>query len=366
MLRKRVGVALSGGVDSSVAAYLLREENYDVHGVFMRTWNADDDANPLSECPWYRDLEDARGVAERLGISFEVVNMFDQYKKSVVQDLVEGYKNGITPNPDMLCNRRVKFGALYEHVKSCGCEMIATGHYCKKIENPDGSHDICEGDDKNKDQSYFLAMLSQEQIGNALFPLGHHLKPQVRSIAGKLNLPTAAKRDSQGICFLGKVKIQDFLAKYIEDAPGEIVTADGKVIGLHRGLFRFTLGQRHGINVPSNRDNEHYVVVGKDMKNNALIVEIESESSDLLHRDEIVVCNLSFTNKPVEDGAKILAKPRYRDPSQEIIFKYLHKSETPIECAALVRFKKKQRALASGQVIAFYSGERLLGGGIYA
>jgi tRNA-specific 2-thiouridylase len=179
-------------------------------------------------------------------------------------------------------------------------------------------------------------------------------------------LPTAAKRDSQGICFLGKVKIQDFLAKYIQDLPGNIVTVDGKVIGSHRGLFRFTLGQRHGINVPSNRDNKHYVVVGKDMKNNALIVEIEHENSDLLYKNEIIVRNLNFTNKPVEDGVEILAKPRYRDTSQEIIFKYLHKSEAPIECTALIRFKERQRALASGQVIAFYSGERLLGGGIYA
>jgi tRNA-specific 2-thiouridylase len=365
MLRKRVGIALSGGVDSSVAAYLLREGNYDVRGVFMRTWNADDDTNPLSECPWRRDLEDARNVAAKLGIGFEVVNMFDRYKKYVVQDLVEGYRSGITPNPDVLCNARVKFGSLYEHVKSLGCEMIATGHYCKKVENSDGSCDICEGDDKNKDQSYFLAMLRQDQIVNALFPLGCYSKPQVRSIASKLNLPTAAKKDSQGICFLGKVKIQNFLANYIQDSPGDMITVDGRIVGSHRGLFRFTVGQRHGMNLPSNRDNEHYVVVGKDVKNNALIVEMESENSALLHKSEVIIRNLSFTNKPVEDGAEILAKPRYRDPSQEISFRYLRRSETFAECTALVRFKKKQRALASGQVIAFYSGERLLGGGIY-
>ncbi|MDR2720699.1 MAG: tRNA 2-thiouridine(34) synthase MnmA [Puniceicoccales bacterium] len=366
MLRERVGVALSGGVDSSVAAYLLLEKNYDVHGVFMRTWNADDDTNPLSECPWRRDLEDARNVATQLGISFEVVNMLNQYKRFVVQDLVDGYQGGITPNPDTLCNSKVKFGALYEHMKSRGCRMIATGHYCKKIKNPDGSYDIWEGDDKNKDQSYFLAMLSQDQIRNALFPLGNHFKPQVRSIANKLNLPTATKKDSQGICFLGKVKIQNFLAKYIQDLSGDIVTVDGKVIGAHRGLFRFTLGQRHGMNIPSNCDNKHYVVIGKNIKNNTLIVEIENENSALLYKNEIVVHNFCFTNKPIADGAEILAKPRYRDASQEIVFKYLHKSEISTKCTALIHFKEKQRALASGQTIAFYAGERLLGGGVYA
>jgi tRNA-specific 2-thiouridylase len=310
-------------------------------------------------------LDDARAVAEQLGISFEVVNMIDRYKEYVVKDLVDGYRSGITPNPDVLCNERIKFGALYEHVRSCGCEMIATGHYCKKVKSANGYWDIQEGDDKNKDQSYFLAMLSQDQIKNALFPLGTYAKPRVRSIASKLGLRTAAKKDSQGICFLGKIKIQDFLAQYIQDSPGDVVTIDGKVLGRHSGLFRFTVGQRHGLNIPSNRDNKHYVVVGKDVENNALIVEIESKHSSLLYKNEVIVRNLSFTNKPIGDGVKILAKPRYRDPSQEITFHYLHKSVHPTDCIVLVRFKKKQRALTNGQVIAFYSGECLLGGGIY-
>jgi tRNA-specific 2-thiouridylase len=365
MLRQRIGVALSGGVDSSVAAYLLKEKGYDLHGVFMRTWNADDDTEPLSDCPWRRDLEDARAVAKQLGISFEVVNMIDHYKEHVVKELVNGYQIGITPNPDVLCNKRVKFGALFDHIRSRSCEMIATGHYCKKVENPDGSCDIYEGDDKNKDQSYFLAMLSQDQIKDALFPLGIYDKLRVRSIASSLNLPTAAKKDSQGICFLGKVKIQDFLAQYIQDSPGDIVTIDGQVLGHHNGLFRFTSGQRHGMNIPSNRDNKHYVVIRKNLERNTLIVEIESESSKALYKSEVIVRNLNFTRKPIGDGVEILAKPRYRDPSQEVTFRYLHKLEMPAECVALIRFKEKQRALASGQIIAFYSGERLLGGGVY-
>jgi tRNA-specific 2-thiouridylase len=366
MLRKRVGVALSGGVDSSVAAYLLKEKGCDLHGVFMRTWNADDDVNPLSDCPWRRDMIDAQLVAEQLGISFEVVNMIGRYREQVVEDLVSGYRSGITPNPDMLCNQRIKFGALYEHVRSRGCALIATGHYCRKIENPDGSCDILEGVDGNKDQSYFLAMLSQKQIRNALFPLGTYTKPQVRAIASKLGLGTANKKDSQGICFLGKVKIQNFLTQYIPNSPGSIVTVDGRVIGQHSGLFKFTIGQRHGMAIPSNSEGNHYVVVGKNVESNALIVEIEDRNSDFLYKNEAIVRSISFTNKPIENNATILAKPRYRDPSQKIIIRYLPKSTFPSEDSAVVAFEVKQRALASGQTIAFYSGERLCGGGIYA
>lgn len=359
MLRERVGVALSGGVDSSVAAYLLKESGCELHGMFMRTWNADDSLYPLSMCPWRQDLEDARSVAEQLGIEFEVVNMIDRYRELVVKDLVDGYRNGVTPNPDVLCNQRVKFGALLKHAQGLGCTKIATGHYCRRVDNPDGTSDIFEGADKNKDQSYFLALLSQQQVQQAVFPIGKYDKPDVRSIANRLGLKTANKKDSQGICFLGKVKVQDFLAQYIEEIPGEIVTSDGQIIGEHHGLFRFTIGQRHGINIPSNRDNKHYVVVGKDLKKNRLIVEIEDPNSNLLYANEFRIRGLSFTNKPIQDNASILAKPRYRDPSQKITFQYID-SKT-----ALVRFETAQRALSSGQIIAFYDQERLLGGGIY-
>lgn len=360
MLREKIGVALSGGVDSSVAAYFLRGQGYELHGMFMRTWNADDSLYPLSTCPWRRDLEDAQSVAENLGIDFEVVNMIERYRELVVKELVDGYRNGITPNPDVLCNQRIKFGALLEHAQSIGCTKIATGHYCKRIDNSDGTSDIYEGDDKNKDQSYFLALLSQKQIKQAIFPIGTYDKPYVRMVANKLHLQTANKKDSQGICFLGKVKIQDFLAQYIVSTPGLIVDTGGKVIGEHNGLFRFTIGQRHGINVPSNCDNKHYVVVGKDLKQNKLIVELEDPNSKLLYKKELRVYGLSFTNHPISDGAHILAKPRYRDPSQKIIFRYIDSN------SAIIQFEHNQRALTSGQVIAFYDEERLIGGGIYA
>lgn len=359
MLRERVGVALSGGVDSSVAAYLLKEQGYELHGMFMRTWNADDAGSPLSDCPWKRDMEDARSVASKFKFEFEIVNMINHYKEFVVKEIVNGYRNGITPNPDILCNQLVKFGALLQHAKKRVCTKFATGHYCKKVQNKDGTFDIYEGDDKNKDQSYFLAMLSQEQVKNALFPIGTYKKSDVREIAKKLNLQTATKKDSQGICFLGKVQIQDFLSQYIQSLPGEIVTTTNKIIGEHNGLFRFTIGQRHGINIPSNIDNKHYVVIGKDLKNNRLIVEIEDENSKFLYKNEVIIHNLSFTNKSIKDNSMILAKPRYRDESQEINFNYINSN------SATVHFKNKQRALSSGQVIAFYDHECLLGGGIY-
>lgn len=360
MLRQKVGIALSGGVDSSVAAHLLLEQGYELHGMFMRTWNADDNLYPLSGCPWKRDLEDARSVAEQLGITFEVVNMIEYYRELVVKDLIEGYRDGITPNPDILCNQRIKFGKLLEHAQEMGCSMLATGHYCKRVDNADGTSDIYEGEDKNKDQSYFLAMLSQKQIQRAIFPIGGYIKPFVRAIANKLHLQTANKKDSQGICFLGKVKVQDFLAQYIKDSVGEVINhSTGNVIGEHHGLFRFTIGQRHGINIPSNCDNRHYVVVGKDLEKNQLIVELEDLDSKLLYKNEVRVHSLSFTNKSIPDGSRILAKPRYRDPSQIINFWYIDNH------SAVVHFEKKQRGLSSGQIIAFYDGERLLGGGIY-
>ncbi len=359
MLRERIGIALSGGVDSSVAAYLLNEQGYELHGMFMRTWNADDDLSPLSMCPWRRDLEDARSVSTQLGFPFEVVNMIDRYRELVVKDLIDGYRNGITPNPDILCNQRIKFGALLQHARDMGCTKIATGHYCRRIDNKDGTSDIYEGCDKNKDQSYFLAMLSQTQIRATIFPIGGYDKSHIRTIARNINLQTADKKDSQGICFLGKVKVQDFLAQYIEESPGEVVNLSGEIIGEHHGLFRFTIGQRHGINIPSNKDNKHYVVVGKDIKKNRLVVEIEDANLYPLYRNEVYVHGLSFTNKPILDGAKILAKPRYRDPSQSITFKYIDSH------SAVIKFECNQRALNSGQVIAFYDQECLLGGGIY-
>lgn len=348
---------MSGGVDSSVAASLLKEQGYLLQGAFMRTWHEEDQLHPLGECPWERDSRDARKVAETIGIPFEIINMIDFYRQYVVTPLIEGYRNGITPNPDILCNQFIKFGILAQLAKAKGCNFVATGHYCKKRKNSDGSWDIVEPVDRNKDQTYFLAYLKQDQIKSALFPLGNLNKNEVRQIARERGLLTAEKKDSQGICFLGRVKIQDFLSHYIPDKEGDIVNTAKKIVGKHRGLHNFTIGQRHGLNIPSNSDGNHYVVIGKDLATNELHVAFESEN--LLYKSVFPIYNLSFTNKAIPDRCKLQCRPRYRDPYQEIFF------ERTSHDTAIVEFKSPQRALSSGQVIAFYDEGTLLGGGLY-
>ena len=259
-----------------------------------------------------------------------------------------------------MCNREIKFGVLLEYALSHGFDALATGHYCRKQEDPRGGFNLLEGKDKNKDQSYFLALIKQHQLESALFPVGELSKPEVRALAEKHNLPNAAKKDSQGICFLGNVPINDFLKSYIDDTPGPIVNTEGKVLGTHKGLHRYTLGQRRGIGVPSNTDFEKYVVVSKDIKENKLIVAFEHPDAPGLYTKRIRITGLTYINHPIDGMKKLQAKPRYRDPAQAIIFE-------PIDTtSAWITFEEPQRALAPGQVIALYSGDTLLGGGFYA
>ena len=269
-------VALSGGVDSAVAAILLKEQGLEVSGVYVRTWEHEEDV--LGDCTGAQDLRDARAVAGLLDIPFHVVNFIDFYHNEVVLPMVRGYGEGITPNPDVLCNRAMKFGALLDYAENHGFSALATGHYCIRRKNENAPPELWEGADKNKDQSYFLARISKKQLEKARFPIGEMPKPRVRQIAREFNLPVAEKKDSQGICFLGKVKISEFLSNFLEDKPGEIVTTHGSVVGEHKGLHRYTLGQRRGIGVPSNTDHENFVVTGKDEGNNQLIVAFESEN----------------------------------------------------------------------------------------
>ena len=353
----KILVALSGGVDSAVAALLLKEAGHDVAGVFMRTWM--DEQDVFADCPWKQDRDDARAVAEKLGIDFEVLNLIDAYKDRVVSYLVEGYKTGTTPNPDTMCNREIKFGLLLEYALKQGFDGLATGHYCQKQALEDGSYDLIEGLDSNKDQSAFLALLQQHQIIPAHFPVGSLTKPLVRTLAEKHSLPNAKKKDSQGICFLGKVPINDFLKAYIPDEPGDIVKLDGTVLGQHKGLHRYTLGQRRGIGIPSNADFEKYVVISKDIKNNRLIVAFEAPDTPGLYTQRIRIEGMTFTNKPVLSKEHLLAKPRYRDPAQTITLEPIN------ERSAWVHFETPQRALAPGQVLALYRGHTLLGGGFY-
>ncbi|HVU16003.1 MAG TPA: tRNA 2-thiouridine(34) synthase MnmA [Candidatus Didemnitutus sp.] len=401
MKTERILVAMSGGVDSSVAALVLQREGHEVVGAYMKNWINED--NIAGDCPWMRDIEDARAVADRLGIEFRVVNLMRDYRRLVVDYLLEGYQRGLTPNPDVMCNREMKFGVLAEYARKEGFAAVATGHYARRLEvgragppavakklaaaglgppqmAPDGGpsfpphsdprgangpalppFSLLEGADKNKDQSYFLALLSPTQLQFARFPIGHLQKPALRRLATEAGLPNAGKKDSQGICFIGEVKMTDFLRAYVPEQPGPIVRAsDGRVLGEHRGLHYFTIGQRRGIRVPSNTDNEAYVVVGKRADDRALLVDFDGPKAPGLWTTEARVHSLSFLAEPLTSDRQLECRVRYRDPRVAAEF-------VPEENGgARILFSTPQRALAPGQILALYDGERLLGGGVFA
>jgi len=365
----RVLAALSGGVDSAVAALLLREQGHTVVGAYMRTWMHEEGAAVFADCPWERDAEDARAAAATLGLPFHILNLIEDYRTHVVSYLVSGYAAGRTPNPDIMCNREIKFGVLEGHAERLGCEFVATGHYVRRRDRPDGSVELLTGADPNKDQSYFLALTRPESLRRALFPVGHLRKPEVRELARRAGLPNADRKDSQGICFLGHVPINAFLDHYIPESPGPIVAPDGRALGTHRGLHRYTLGQRHGIGVPSNTDHKAYVVVAKELARNALVVAFDSPEAPGLWAANFAVHGLHWLNPSVWEGKSappspisLLARPRYRDPSVPAILTL----DAANPSRGQLVFAEPQRALASGQIVALYDGEILLGGAVYA
>ncbi|MDP2138142.1 MAG: tRNA 2-thiouridine(34) synthase MnmA [Candidatus Didemnitutus sp.] len=366
MARERILVALSGGVDSSVAALLLQQQGHEVVCAYMKNWINED--NVIGHCPWLQDIEDARAVAGKLGVEFRVVNLMHDYRRLVVDYLLEGYQRGLTPNPDVMCNRRVKFGVFAAYARAEGFAGLATGHYAQRVETSPGVYGLFEGADKNKDQTYFLALLNQEQVRFARFPIGHLAKPDLRRLAVEAGLPTAQKKDSQGICFIGEVKMADFLQAYVPERPGLIRRAhDGLPLGEHRGLHYYTIGQRKGIGVPSNTANQAYVVVGKRADDNALLVAFDGPDAPGLWTSECRVHSLTFVGEPIPASTTLECRVRYRDPRIPIHFRSPaapgHGSAAAPE--AHLTFDQPQRALASGQIVAFYRGEQLLGGGVF-
>lgn len=352
----KVMVGLSGGVDSAVAAALLVEQGHEVVGGYMKNW-MNEEGIP-GDCPWEQDIEDARSVAKALGIEFRVIDLIDSYREKIVEYLVNGYEEGLTPNPDVWCNREMKFGVFLDYAVSQGFEAVGTGHYARRRVLSNGQAAILRGADPNKDQSYFLSLMTAYQVERALFPTGEMLKPEVRETARRFGLPVAGKKDSQGICFLGQVKMSDFLAHYLPDKPGEIIDTEGRVMGTHRGLHFYTIGQRKGHGVASPREGMAYVVVGKRAAENRLVIGWDREDTEGLYLKECIVGTVSSINSEIASLKRVYAQPRYRAKAEPA------KLEAMDGGRVRLVFVKAQRALVPGQIMAFYDGGRLLGGGV--
>ena len=379
----RVVVGLSGGVDSSVAAALLQRDGHEVIGIFMRNW-VDDSVTIDNACPWVDDANDALLVAQHLGIPFQVIDLSDAYKERIVNHMFAEYAAGRTPNPDVLCNREIKFDLFRQAAKQLGADAVATGHYCRRKSTPQGHHRLLTGIDANKDQSYFLCQVDQAQLADALFPVGELEKPEVRRVANEIGLPNAEKKDSQGLCFVGKVKLPDFLQQQLEVqhgpilrvppkavVPGEHPWSEPKIdfgqsieVGTHPGAHFFTIGQRRGLNVGGH--TEPLFVIGKDMSKNTLFVG-ESDRHPGLRRQGLSMApkDVHWVRPDLRPNdhlpLRVLARFRYRQPLQ-LATLTLHGEDI----ATLV-FDEPQSGIASGQFAAWHdieTGEEVLGSGV--
>ncbi|MBI2046447.1 MAG: tRNA 2-thiouridine(34) synthase MnmA [Parcubacteria group bacterium] len=358
--KKSVFVGLSGGVDSSVAAALLKKEGYDVTGVFIKTWHPD-----FLQCTWKEERLDAMRVAAHLDIPFLTFDFEKEYKKNVADYFINEYKSGRTPNPDVMCNKEIKFGAFLKKARAMGAEFIATGHYARRSQISNlKSQKLLKARDTNKDQAYFLWTLSQEQLKHALFPIGKYKKDVVRKLAKKFGLSTAQKKDSQGICFLGKTDMKEFLARYMTSRVGAVVNEKGEVIGTHRGAFFYTLGERHGFIITAHDDQaKPYYIIKKNLKNNTIMVShvihnkgpaFYYEGGTFVQR-EIYLENVNWISGSAPDGGKpYTAQIRYHG---EFLPCRIKDVETII-------FAKPQTTAASGQSVVLYDGEICLGGGV--
>ena len=355
-MSKRVVVGMSGGVDSSVAALLLKQQGHEVVGLFMKNWE-DDDTDEY--CSSKQDLIDAVSVADKLGIEIEAVNFSAEYKERVFANFLEEYKAGRTPNPDILCNSEIKFRAFLDHAMGLGADLIATGHYAQ-VREKYNLFQLLKAEDGSKDQSYFLYRLNQAQLSKTLFPLGGLLKREVREIARKAGLSTSEKKDSTGICFIGERPFQEFLARYLPRKPGEMQTPEGRVVGEHEGLMYYTLGQRQGLKIGGSKDSsgEPWFVATKDMQRNVLIV-VQGHEHPLLFSDGLIASQLHWiANQQPELHWVYAAKTRYRQPDAPCEIDKLEDESME------VRFGQKQWAITPGQSVVVYESNVCLGGGI--
>lgn len=351
-MSKTVVVGMSGGVDSSVAAYLLKEQGYNVIGLFMMNW---EESDPNGACNADGDFADVRRVCGTLGIPYYSVNFAKQYLDRVFKYFLAEYEAGRTPNPDVLCNREIKFGPFREYALKLGADYIATGHYCG-IEHTGDRTRLKKAADAGKDQTYFLNQVREYQLDNVLFPLADMPKPEVRKIAERENLATAKKKDSTGICFIGERNFRKFLSEYLPAKPGKIVTLDGETVGEHQGLMYYTLGQRKGLDLGGKRGEEgRWFVVEKDLKNNILYVSHGDESP--LYSEACRVSNLNWIGYMPQKTLYCTAKFRYRQPEQKV-------KVTIDGDNATVEFENKQRAVTEGQYAVFYDETYCLGGGL--
>ncbi|MEC1179834.1 tRNA 2-thiouridine(34) synthase MnmA [Metasolibacillus meyeri] len=347
----RVVVGMSGGVDSSVAAYLLKQQGYDVIGIFMKNW---DDTDENGVCTATEDYEDVIAVCNQIGIPYYAVNFEKQYWDKVFTYFLEEYKAGRTPNPDVMCNKEIKFKAFLEHAMNLGADYLATGHYAR-VEQREGETVMLRGVDNNKDQTYFLNQLSQEQLKHVMFPIGHLLKPEVRKIAEEAGLATAKKKDSTGICFIGERNFKEFLSQYLPAQPGKMETFDGQVMGQHDGLMYYTLGQRHGLGIGG--DGEPWFVLGKDLTRNVLYVG-QGFHHESLYSTALSAVKMNFTTeRELPKEFNCTAKFRYRQEDSPV------KVELLPDGTAYIEFAEPVRAITPGQAVVLYDGDVCLGGG---
>lgn len=352
-MKKTVVVGMSGGVDSSVAALLLKEQGYNVIGLFMQNWEETDENGC---CTAEEDYADVRRVANLIGIPYYTVNFAKEYMERVFSYFLKEYNAGRTPNPDVLCNREIKFGPFKKYAEQLGADYIATGHYCD-ILHEGNVHYLLKAKDQNKDQTYFLNQLSQKQLENVLFPLGRLEKGEVRKIAEENSLATAAKKDSTGICFIGERNFRQFLQNYIPAKKGLIKTYDGKILGEHLGMMYYTIGQRKGLNIGGQKGDEgRWFVIEKDLENNILYVAHGSEEK--LYSSGLLMNEVNWIPFPPEKKEfHCTAKFRYRQPEQGCTVKIGEKNTEVV-------FDEKQRAVTEGQFAVFYDGEKCIGGGV--